>query len=323
MKKAIGVILAAGEGKRFHSEFSKTYACLLGKPFLQWVSESLIRVGVFDLVWVIREGEEHLARKLKENLEKQYELRLSLVIQGKEKGTGAAVRDALSALKVFARLQTRILIVASDQPALQDQTLKKLLDRSQNDCEVCALRLSDPTGYGRLILNQRGTPLAVKEEKDCSEEEKHIHLVVALLWNVEFSLLKRCLPLLELSPVTQEVYLTDLMRLSHQNHGKNGYHLADLRESVVGVNTLEDLERIHQFLQKQIIQNWMRRGVRFIQPQTVYLDSTVRLSPGLVIPPGVVLHGDLNLDGKIRLQEGEERGEPRPLSWFVDQQRKG
>ena len=35
---------------------------------------------------------------------------------------------------------------------------------------------SDPTGYGRLLLDERGRLVAIREEKDASEAERAIKL---------------------------------------------------------------------------------------------------------------------------------------------------
>ena len=44
------------------------------------------------------------------------------------------------------------------------------------DLVVIGFEAEDPTGYGRLLLDERGTLIGIREEKDASAEERAIKL---------------------------------------------------------------------------------------------------------------------------------------------------
>jgi bifunctional UDP-N-acetylglucosamine pyrophosphorylase/glucosamine-1-phosphate N-acetyltransferase len=318
MNKTIGVVLAAGQGKRFQAKVSKPYACLLGQPLLQWVTEALIEAQILEIVWVIRKADEVLAKKLKHFIQKQKSVRISLIFQTEhEKGTGAALKQSLDQLKFMAKPESQLVVVPADNPAIEPSTIKKLLE-SSDDLTICALNLANPQGYGRLILDSSKKLVAIREEKECSKSEKSISLVFTGLLAGRLKCFQTNLRKLLPSPLTNEIYLTDLVEVLHKNKSHVSFILSPSRDDVTGINTLEDLEKMHFILQKRIIKSWMKEGVKFINPLEVYLDKTVSLSKGLVIPPGVVLNGDLILTPKSKLEPGMNLGEARDLDWFLE-----
>jgi bifunctional UDP-N-acetylglucosamine pyrophosphorylase/glucosamine-1-phosphate N-acetyltransferase len=60
---------------------------------------------------------------------------------------------------------------------------------------------------------------------------------------------------------------------------------------LLGVNTRSQLAQVEAVLLARLRQHWMDRGVRMIQPETIYLEPSVELAPDVTLWPGVILRG--------------------------------
>ena len=98
-----------------------------------------------------------------------------------------------------------------DVPLLTLQSVKALLQarrRKDQDCALLAARVSDPAGYGRVILSN-GTARIV-EEADASAEEAAVNLVNTGVCCFKGSALWPALRAVRRSSATGEIYLTDV-----------------------------------------------------------------------------------------------------------------
>jgi bifunctional UDP-N-acetylglucosamine pyrophosphorylase/glucosamine-1-phosphate N-acetyltransferase len=59
-----------------------------------------------------------------------------------------------------------------------------------------------------------------------------------------------------------------------------------------GVNTQSELAAVTALVRGDIVQKWMERGVRIMDPFAVWLGPDVQLSPGVCLMPGVQIWGD-------------------------------
>ena len=83
----------------------------------------------------------------------------------------------LAAREAIARHGDDVLVVFGDTPLVTAETLRRLRGALADGAAVAVLgfRPADPTGYGRLIVED-GTLVAIREEKDASEAERAITL---------------------------------------------------------------------------------------------------------------------------------------------------
>jgi bifunctional UDP-N-acetylglucosamine pyrophosphorylase/glucosamine-1-phosphate N-acetyltransferase len=57
------------------------------------------------------------------------------------------------------------------------------------------------------------------------------------------------------------------------------------------VNDKEALAQLEELARQKINSDWMKAGVRLVDPKCTYIDAQVRLSPDVELGPGVVLKG--------------------------------
>ena len=96
-------------------------------------------------------------------------------------GTGDAVRCALPSLPVDA---DEVVISCGDTPLLSGELLMALVEQRREfgaPLAVAAFRAPDPTGYGRLILNDAECATAIVEDRDADEETREIDSFAAEL----------------------------------------------------------------------------------------------------------------------------------------------
>ena len=76
--------------------------------------------------------------------------------QEQQLGTGHAVMCAMPTLPDNTR---HVVVLCGDVPLLSEATLQRFVDDHRNNdrtLTVLAMRLEDPTGYGRIIQNNNG-----------------------------------------------------------------------------------------------------------------------------------------------------------------------
>src|SRR5690606_11303788 len=99
---------------------------------------------------------------------------LRFALQAEQRGTGHAVSCGLGSLDEDVE---EVLLLYGDTPLLRTESLRALIDakaRSASPLAMLTTRLSDPTGYGRIVRGAAGEVRAIVEHKDASEEQRAI-----------------------------------------------------------------------------------------------------------------------------------------------------
>ncbi len=207
-------------------------------------------------------------------------------VQAQQRGTADAVRAAES----FLGQQTgTVLVLSGDVPLLRQESVEKLVV-TQAEAQAAAVlltaRLSQPKGYGRILRDQRGRLLGIREEADCNGNERAIDEVNAGIY---------CFRLEELWPILsrigdgnrqKEYYLTDAIALlAAGNRRVEGIPLDDPTE-MMGINDRIALAQVESALQERVNRAWMLRGVTIESPATVFIDTRSQLLPDSRIEGG-------------------------------------
>ena len=83
-------------------------------------------------------------------------------------------------LEPLANFEGELLVLNGDVPLLREQTIANLLERHRSSGAAVTLltaRLSDPTGYGRLITSDDHKLEKIVEHNDASDSERALRLV--------------------------------------------------------------------------------------------------------------------------------------------------
>ena len=229
------IILAAGQGKRMHSDLPKVAHMCAGKPLVRWVIEAARAAGAEPVVAVVGHGADVVRALVPDAV---------CALQPAQRGTGDAVRCALPALEA-AGFAGPVLVLNGDSPLVSADTLKRLADvQVQTGAAVVALTFmaENPFGYGRILRDAAtGDVLRIVEQKDATPEEAAITECNAGFYCFDMAALSDALGRLTSDNAQGEYYLTDVLELSRAAGRRVVACVADDPAECLGVNTAEQL----------------------------------------------------------------------------------
>jgi len=286
------VVLAAGEGTRMRSETPKVLHPLCGRPMLLHVIDALVALPLERIVVVVGHGAERVTKTLQEQV--ATELPVEFVEQRVQRGTGDAASVALTAGVFDLDAEDDLLVVPGDAPLLRAETLAALA-RSHREADAAATVLTaildPPTGYGRVVRDEKDGVDRIVEQSDATPDEFDIHEINTSIYCFRRGLLAPALRRLSPENAQGEYYLTDAVSvLRETGHTVIGV-VADDSYETVGVNDREQLADVEAALRRRINQRWMRDGVSMTDPERTYVDATVELEPDVHLLPGTILAG--------------------------------
>ncbi|MER3479548.1 MAG: UDP-N-acetylglucosamine diphosphorylase/glucosamine-1-phosphate N-acetyltransferase [Meiothermus sp.] len=275
------VILAAGLGTRMKSKLPKVLHPLLGKPMVAYVVETALQSGAERVVVVLGHGADEVRRALQD-------YPVEYAVQEPLLGTAHALMQARPLLEDFPG---PIVLRQGDTPLVRAETITELVRSLEtSDLVLLTVRMADPTGMGRIIRDGDGEIIANVEEKDANLAQRAIKEVNAGVYAFGQDVWA-ALEGVDNRNAAGEFYLPDLIRV-YRAMGKRvkGLESRDPSE-LLGVNTRSQLAQAEAILLARLRQHWMDRGVRMIQPETIYLEPSVELAPDVTLWPGVILRG--------------------------------
>jgi bifunctional UDP-N-acetylglucosamine pyrophosphorylase/glucosamine-1-phosphate N-acetyltransferase len=212
----------------------------------------------------------------------------SIFVQEAQLGTADAVKAAREALEDF---DGEVLVLYGDTPLLKSETIGKLRRELQSgaDLVVIGFETPTPTGYGRLLLDERGRLIGIREEKDASAEERAITLCNSGLMGFHSG--KTLLDLLGRignDNAKGEYYLTDTVALARGDRLETRMVTSD-SEEVLGVNSRAELAEAEALMQKRLRARAMAEGATLRAPETVFLSHDTVIGKDVVIEPHVVI----------------------------------
>ena len=280
---ALAIVLAAGKGTRMTSERPKVLHPLAGAPLLIHALSAAKEAGLDRLAVVVGPSMDDVAATAV-----NFAPDLEVFVQAEQRGTADAVKAAREAIEASSG---QILILYGDTPLLRAETIGKVrgaLDAGA-DLAVIGFETESPTGYGRLLLDERGKLVAIREEKDASEAERALGLCNSGIMGFRSS--KTLLDLLGRignDNAKKEFYLTDAVALAHAGRLEARMVAADQGE-VLGVNSRAELAAAEAVMQTRLRHAAMANGATLVAPETVFLSFDTKIGRDVVIEPHVVI----------------------------------
>lgn len=244
MKPTIGVvILAAGLGTRMKSpNKAKVLHEICGLPMINYVVRAANAIAGPNVVVVIGHQAELVQSAVLADGKALFAL------QEQQLGTGHAVMCAMPQLPETVQ---QVVILCGDVPMIQTSTIELLVNDHndhERDLSLLSVTVDDPTGYGRVILDEDGQLIAIVEEKDADPLQKSIKNINSGIYVANKEYLDFALPLLRNDNAQKEFYLTDIIRLGHQNERKVGAVIGSDSVEITGVNSRDDLQHAEKLM---------------------------------------------------------------------------
>jgi bifunctional UDP-N-acetylglucosamine pyrophosphorylase/glucosamine-1-phosphate N-acetyltransferase len=291
------VILAAGQGTRMKSSRPKVLHEILGRPMIAYLLDTLREAGVNDIVVVVG----HQAEAVKAALT-DYELRF--VVQEPQLGTGHAVQVAMPSVSSEA---ATVMVLCGDAPLISGESiaaLQKLHAGAGAAVTVQTIELPDGAHYGRVVRDASGQVAAVVQAKDSIERPDLLAIreINTGAYCFEAAFLRDGLMKIPKSPVTGEIYLTDLIHIAREQ-GRGVEALIDPDwEALLGINSRAELAGATRTVKRRINNRHMDQGVTFIDPEATYIESFVSIGKDTVIYPNVYLQGKTVIGENCRIE---------------------
>ncbi len=304
MSDSIGiVILAAGKGTRMKTDAPKALAPALGKPLLDYVIEASADFALhFSLkaeVGVVIGHRRDLLEKWWQNHSQQALMKLA--VQKEQKGTADALKACFNDQPQFWN-HTYTLVACADTPLMTAHEFKTLFDVLKNDSDLVGVAATfeahNPKGYGRIIANAKG--FHIVEEKDATEIERKITEVNSGFYILKTSHIKSVLSTITNKNKSGEFYLTDLFQ--DQYAVKNVKFPSE--KPFLGINTMEQLAEVCGHLKNDKLKKLMLDGVRMLMPESVYIESNVKIGAGTVVYPNTTLLGNTDIGENCVIESG-------------------
>ena len=284
--KITAVVLAAGQGTRMKSSRPKVLHEILGRPMLAYLIETLKTVGVADIVLVVG----HQAARVKEAY---WDYGVRFVVQEPQQGTGHAVQVAMAAVPGETQ---EVIVLCGDAPLISGESIGALHQMHKNHQAAVTIQtvvLPDGLHYGRVVRDEAGRVTAVLQAKDSVDRPEILAIreinTGAYCFDTPF--LREALDQIPKSPVTGEIYLTDLIHIAREQ-GRSVEALIDPNlEDLLGINSRAELAAATQTVRRKINVQHLDQGVTLIDPESTYIEAGVVIGRDTIIYPNVYLQG--------------------------------
>ncbi|HRI67472.1 MAG TPA: bifunctional UDP-N-acetylglucosamine diphosphorylase/glucosamine-1-phosphate N-acetyltransferase GlmU [Polyangium sp.] len=284
------VILAAGQGTRMKSALPKVLHEICGKPMVDYVVDAALEAGCQDVVVVVGYGRDELAA----HLGRTYGPRVRIAVQENQRGTGDAVRAALPLIEARAE---HVLILCGDTPLVDATELSRLQAVCLGTTPLAMLtaKAPDPTGYGRVLRDDSGRILQIREHRDATDDERLVNEVNVGIYVARFDFLREAVAKLQPNNAQGELYLTDIVTQAAEMD-EVAFIRTESTAALVGVNDRAQLSAAEEVMYSRIADKARRAGAT--------IRASARIDAQVVVENDAVIEHHVVLRGKTRIGEG-------------------
>ena len=281
------VILAAGQGKRMHSDLPKVLHPLAGRPLLAHVIDTArsLEPGVICIVY------GHGGERVRETISLPG---LIWARQEPQLGTGHALAQALP------RLNPKVptLVLYGDVPLTRTQTLLALCKAAGKGVALLTIALDDAHGYGRIVRS-RGKIRRIVEEKDATKAERALREINTGIMVLPTARLKTWLAGLRNKNAQQEYYLTDVVAAAVADKVAITSTQPGAAWETLGVNSKAQLAELERTFQRQTAAALMHDGVTLADPARIDVRGSLVCGRDVSIDVDCVFEGEVVLGAGV------------------------
>ena len=229
--KINAIILAAGKGSRMDSDIPKCAIKIYGKPMILRIIDELETIMIDNIIVVVGYMKEAIINILNDNIK--------IAVQENQLGTGHAVKCGVEYCE-----EGLTIVVPGDIPFINADVFKRLISSHliyKYDVTVATNVLSDSRNYGRVKRNNNKI-IGIVEAKNATEEELDIKEINSGLMCFNTDILKEYIDKIEENPITNEYYLTDIIKLLNEKNIGSITYVNDYK--LLGINSISDVTKI-------------------------------------------------------------------------------
>jgi len=295
MKGLSAVILAAGLGTRMKSSLPKVMHPAAGRPLLYYPVQAAFAAGVQRVV-VVTSGRSEIA----DYLLAEFGERVVTAVQDPPRGTGDAARVGLDLVQ-----SDRVVILSGDTPLVRADEIAALLQaldaNGANQLSFMTARLEEPRGYGRVLRDESGRVVEIREQRDLSTPAEHaVQEVNAGLYAGSTAALRTAIAQLQPNNAQGEYYLTDIVAAIARSSVVTG--VIGHPHVLLGVNDRAQLAEAEELIFQGIRTRHAKNGVTV--RGAARIDDSVEIGPDSVIEANVTLRGKTRIGARTVVDVG-------------------
>jgi bifunctional UDP-N-acetylglucosamine pyrophosphorylase/glucosamine-1-phosphate N-acetyltransferase len=265
------------------SRTPKLLHTICGWPMIAWPLAAARAAGASKIIVVDSPGEP---------LRAHLDADVTVALQAQPLGTGDALKAAADHFGSGS-----VVVLYGDVPLIRGETIISLV-RAHEQTAVAATMLTamldDPSGYGRVVRDDRGEVLRVVETKqpgDATEAELKIREVNTGIYVFDSAPLRTALDQIRNDNVQGEYYLPDVLPVLRGGGLSVGALPLEDTLEMFNVNDRRALAVATAVAQSRINDAHMLAGVTIVNPGATVIDADVALGEDVTIEPGSALHG--------------------------------
>ncbi len=281
--------MAAGQGKRMYSALPKVLHPLAGRPLVSHVLDAARSLEPAAICLVVGHGGDAVRSALAAP-------GLAFVTQDPPRGTGDAVRVALTALGDDA-----VTVVANgDCPLIPAATFAAIADRAAaGRLALLTARVGDPAGLGRILRDPGGAVRSIVEDRDATPAERAVDEIYTGVLAAPTPLLRRWVGALKDDNAQREFYLTDIVAMAVAEGISVEGHLAATEEDILGVNDRAQLVAIERIVQQRLAATLLKAGTWIADPARFDVRGELACGRDVRIDVGCVFEGRVSLGDDV------------------------
>ena len=285
------VILAAGQGKRMHSDLPKVLQPLAGQPLLQHVIRTSRALEPASIYVVYGHGGAQVQAALSHE-------HVDWILQAEQLGTGHAVMQAMCVIPD----EHTVLVLYGDVPLIRTPSLKKLVAMADDGAlAVLSVDLDEAMGYGRIVRGADGHVSAIVEHRDASPEQLQIREVNSGLMAAPAGRLREWLLGLGSNNSSREYYLTDVVSGAVQAGDRVDAVRTANAAQVMGVNDKIQLARAEAAYRRERAEDLMLAGATLADPARIDIRGEVEVGRDVFIDINAVFIGTVQLAAGVKI----------------------
>ena len=281
------VILAAGLGKRMHSDLPKVLHPLAGRPLLAHVLDTARSLEPGLICVVYGHGGEGVREAIAQP-------DLVWARQEPQLGTGHALMQALPHLDP----KVPTLVLYGDVPLTRAGTLQALCRAAGRGVALLTVELDDPHGYGRIIRS-RGAVRRIVEEKDATKAQRAVREINTGIMVLPTARLKKWLAGLRNKNAQQEYYLTDVIAAAVADKVPVSTAAPGAAWETLGVNSKAQLAELERRFQRGVAAALMQDGVTLADPARIDVRGRLACGRDVAIDVNCVFEGEVVLGAGV------------------------
>jgi bifunctional UDP-N-acetylglucosamine pyrophosphorylase/glucosamine-1-phosphate N-acetyltransferase len=217
--------------------------------------------------------------------------------QADQLGTGHAVIQAIP----HCQPDSIVLVLYGDVPLIQAETLSTLCEAATQSPAMLSVLLENPEGYGRVVRDAQGEFQAVVEDKDATQDQRHIKEVNTGILAAPASLLTALLKQVTNTNQQREYYLPEILALARADGLSIPVHTTSDIIEVLGVNDRLQLEELERAAQRRQAETLMRQGVAISDRRRIDIRGELICGEGVSVDVNTVFEGRVVLGDGVKI----------------------